>query len=128
MRGLNRLISNLYNEELKKSGITVSQFNILTAIIKTQPVAPSKIGTILRLEKSTLSRNLDLLGRKGWIETRGSGRNLRVVLTQAGGHTYARGGPHWETAQRKASAIVGPEGHQVIECWLQAAKDAVRGQ
>jgi DNA-binding MarR family transcriptional regulator len=122
LRALNRLISSLYNEALGPSGLTISQFSILTAIIKMQPVPPSKIGAILGIEKSTLSRNLKLLLRNQWIERRGSGRNLRVAVTPAGKRVYGKGVPHWEAAQRKSLAIVGSEGRRTIEGWVRTAR------
>jgi DNA-binding MarR family transcriptional regulator len=122
LRALNRLISSLYNEALGPSGLTISQFSILTAIIKMEPVSPSRIGSVLGLEKSTLSRNLKLLLRNRWIERHASGRKLRIAITRAGKQVYGKGVPHWEAAQRKALAILGAEGRRAIEAWLRTAK------
>lgn len=99
VRALNRLISNVYNARLTPSGITIGQFSILTAIIKTQPVAPAKIGAILGLEKSTLSRNLDLLRRNGWIDIAGTRKKQAITLTPRGAELYAEAFPRWRAAQ-----------------------------
>jgi len=56
LRAFNRLISGIYNKALAKASLTISQFKILTAIVKLEPVAATQICSTLHLEKSTLSR------------------------------------------------------------------------
>jgi DNA-binding MarR family transcriptional regulator len=128
LQSLNRLISSIYNDALGPAGITISQFSILTAIIKMQPVAPSKIAAALNLERSTLSRNLKVMRRNGWIELRGSGRRPQVALTRKGGGVYAKGTVLWERAQQNASAILGPAGCACLARALQSAKSAASGR
>jgi DNA-binding MarR family transcriptional regulator len=113
VRALNRLISNVYNAKLSPAGITISQFGILTAVIKTQPVQPAKIGAILGLEKSTLSRNLDLLRRNGWVEIDGTRKNQTVRLTPSGAELYSRAFPHWRAAQDEVLGRLGLEAQKL---------------
>lgn len=109
VRQLNRVITGIFNSELTTVGVTSSQFNLLTAIIKMQPVAPVKLAKVLHLEKSTLSRNLKLMRRNGWLRVEGSSRNLQISLTVKGNHVYARTFPCWEKAQYASRKVLGEE-------------------
>jgi DNA-binding MarR family transcriptional regulator len=123
VRALNRLITNVYNARLSGTGVTISQFSILTAIIKSQPVGPAKIGAILHLEKSTLSRNLDLMRRRGWIDLAGTRRAQRISLTRGGAETYARAFPQWQAAQDEVSRMVGPAAQTLADLVQRAGKN-----
>jgi DNA-binding MarR family transcriptional regulator len=109
LRAFNRVISRLYNEALSAGGLTISQFNILTAIVKREPVAPAWICAVLHLEKSTLSRNIELMRRNGWISTESEGRALLISMTDQGRRLYENALPLWERAQRKARELAGEE-------------------
>lgn len=120
LRKLSRLVNGIYNAELTAAGLTISQFNILTALAKLQPTTPAQISRVLRLEKSSLSRNLELMRRNGWIETEGDVRISQLSISAKGERAYARALPGWERAQDKCQKILGPE----IAEKLQAAAEA----
>ncbi len=50
------------DDTLRPLGVKVRRANVLTAIAKLQPVGPSVVGELLRIENSTLSRNLVAAG------------------------------------------------------------------
>lgn len=109
LRKLNRVVTNLYNAELAALGMTASQFNILTALANLQPTSPAQIGGVLHLEKSSLSRNLKLMRRNGWIGSDGRARNLQVRISAKGEGLYARAFPCWERAQNQCHELLGLE-------------------
>src|SRR5438552_9268027 len=53
-----RAVTRLYDLALQPSGIRATQFAILTAVAKYQPVAISRLGQILVLDQTTLTRSL----------------------------------------------------------------------
>ncbi len=109
LRRLNRIVTGIYNNAFRSRGITVGQFNILTAILKTEPVSPVRLSTILRIDKSTLSRNLDLMCKNGWIKTENCGRGFLVSVTKHGALLYAECMPYWKMAQKEAQRIIKKE-------------------
>ena len=109
LRAFTRVISRLYNAALSSAELTISQFNILTAIVKLDPAAPRQISAILHIEKSSLSRNINLMRKNGWVSTDGKGRALRVSITAKGKRVYEKAVPLWENAQRKTRQLVGKE-------------------
>src|SRR5262245_45543385 len=69
IRLINRVITALYDEAFRPFGLRISQANILAAIAHLGEPRPAEVTRILRIEKSTLSRDVDLMKRKGWVET-----------------------------------------------------------
>ena len=110
VRVLNRVISALYNEQLSALGITVAQFNILTEILKRQPTSALEISSILELEKSSVSRSLDLMRSNGWISVKAAGRVSALSVAPAGEAIFRAALPKWKQAQRKTIDILGNGG------------------
>src|SRR6266536_2842257 len=69
LRLLNRVITNLYDDALRPLGLKVSQMNILVVAARLGVASPSQVCRILKMDLSTLSRNLERLRARGWIES-----------------------------------------------------------
>ena len=109
MRMLNRAITNLYDEALRPLGLKVSQMNILVAAGKMGTARPAEICEQLHLTVSTLSRNVERMKAKGWLETvpDTDGRAQPFRLTVAGRQLLDKAAPKWRDAQHQASQILG---------------------
>src|ERR1700678_439134 len=112
VRLINRVISGLYDEALRPFELRISQANILSAIRHVGEVRPTDISRILRIEKSTLSRDVELMKQNGWLESDppGGGRNQKIRLTSQGMKILARIEPSWEKAQAEAKLLIGEDG------------------
>ncbi len=124
LRRLNRVVTNIYNAELTALGITASQFNILTALANMQPTSAAEISRVLHLEKSSLSRNLELMRRNGWIESKAQARLVQLWISAKGEVIYSKAFPSWERAQNKCHELFGPE----ITKNLQSASENLRAR
>lgn len=61
--------------------IPVSQAHALTELAARQPINQSELAAILRLTKSTVSRMVGLMERRGWVErVRGGAADGRMVV------------------------------------------------
>jgi DNA-binding MarR family transcriptional regulator len=98
-----RAVTRLYDLGLAPSGLRSTQFAILTAVAKFQPVAISRIGGILVLDPATLTRSLRLLQKRGLIEIskRLEKRQHFLNLTDQGVKTLAVAIPLWRKVQAK---------------------------
>jgi DNA-binding MarR family transcriptional regulator len=112
VRLINRVISGLYDEVLRPFELRISQANILSAIRHVGEVRPTDISRILRIEKSTLSRDVELMKQNGWLESDppAGGRNQKLRLTTQGMKILARIEPSWEKAQAEAKLLIGEDG------------------
>jgi len=107
MRRLNRVITRIYDEELRQHDVGVAQLNALTALGLAGELQPAQLGGVLDVEKSTLSRNLRRLEERGWIHIVGQGSAQRVSLTEEGAALLGKVRPAWERAQRRARDALG---------------------
>lgn len=96
-----RTLTQLYDHHLRPHGIEGTQFALLEALETLGPRSQIAIGRGFRLDKTTLSRNLQLLTRKGWIEAMpgDDARERNYVLTVAGQKQLRAARPAWRRAQ-----------------------------
>ena len=113
LRLLSRVISGLFDLELRPAGIRVSQLNILVAVANLQPVAPAVVGRRLELEKSTLSRNLEIMRQNGWLKIDKAGRTHTLRLTPRGAELLVEVRPLWRRGQKNANTLLGPTAKMV---------------
>ena len=112
LRLLNRVVTNLYDDALRPLGLKISQLNILVVTAKLGLAQPSKVCDILQLDTSTLSRNVDRMRAKGWLEVV-PGEDARTQpfrLTAQGRRLLEKAVPAWEQAQQQAGELLGEDG------------------
>lgn len=116
VRLLARTISNLYDQRLAVHGLTIAQANLMVAVGKVGVATPGQLGEILRLERSTVSRNLNLLIRDGLVRVVSEdAKGLREVeLTTEGRARIEALLPDWREAQAEARKILGGEGEVAV--------------
>jgi DNA-binding MarR family transcriptional regulator len=121
LRLLNRVVTNLYDEALRPLGLKVSQMNVLVVAAKLGVARPAQVSELLHLGVSTLSRNVDRMMAKGWLEAvpEEDARTQPFRLTERGRRLLERAIPAWEKAQQQAAELLGGPGVAVLD---EAAK------
>lgn len=111
LRMLNRAVTNLYDDALRPLGLKVSQMNILVAAAKMGTARPAEVCTALHLDVSTLSRNVERMKARGWLEVVADedGRAQPFRLTTQGQRLLKKAAPKWREAQQQAQEILGEE-------------------
>src|SRR6266705_5471336 len=100
LRRTARVVTQLYETELRGTGLRVTQFTLLQALEQMGAASQGALGQLLALDATTLSRSLPPLERAGWIRA-AAGPDRRVVrwsLTPAGRRRLARALPAWARA------------------------------
>jgi DNA-binding MarR family transcriptional regulator len=112
VRFVNRVITNLYERALKPLDIKISQASILVLLSVRDESSPTDIGRILQMEKSTVSRNVGRMRKKGWLEVtnREEGLLQSIKVTPKGRKLLAAFHAKWATAQKAAGELLGEEG------------------
>ena len=119
---LQRLVARRFDQELRPLGLSLPQLEVLSALVLcAAPVKPSDLAGWLAVERSTMSRNLALLGQRGLVkasETSPAGRSLRVEITPAGSDALAEAEGAWNAAQHAVRDVVGDDAASIMDNWL----------
>lgn len=109
LRMLNRLITNIYDDALRSLDLKVSQMNILVAAAKMGKARPSEVCDYLHLDVSTLSRNVERMRARGWLEVvpDEDGRSQPFRLTPRGRTLLEKAVPAWSDAQERVKKVLG---------------------
>jgi hypothetical protein len=76
-RLISRVITDIYDEQLRPLEISSAQFALLVAICQVQPATRADIGRHQHLDRSTLTRHFKVLLSGGWAEEIREGANGR---------------------------------------------------
>jgi DNA-binding MarR family transcriptional regulator len=111
LRSLTRAVNAIYDNALRPLGGKISRLDLLVALCRLGEGTPTQLGRILHLEKSTLTRNLERMRAKGWIESASGqdGRSRLLRLTPKGRQLLTDLYPAWQEAQREARGLLGRE-------------------
>ena len=121
LRMLNRVITKIYDDALRPLDLKVSQMNILVAAAKMGTARPIEVCEHLHLDVSTLSRNVERMKARGWLEVvpDEDGRSQPFRLTPRGRKLLEKAIPAWSEAQQKVKKVLGEE---FVEQLNQATK------
>jgi len=126
LRILTREVTNIYDKALRPLGIKISQANLLTAVAKLGPVSPTRIGKLLHIEKSTMSRNIERMRARGWLRVvpGEDERSNLVSVTAKGRRLLEKMLPAWQQAQEETESLLEQRAitaiHRAVERMWQA--------
>jgi DNA-binding MarR family transcriptional regulator len=120
LRRAARSITRLYNHELRSEKIEITQFTLLMALDHTGDISQGKLGKVLALDSTTLTRMLEPLKKQGWIQGKeGDDRRVRIIrLTTAGRAKLQHGLPLWKRAQARIESTLGEPSMRKLEMLL----------
>ena len=126
LRMLNRVITNVYDDALRSLDLKVSQMNILVAAAKMGTARPIEVCEHLHLDGSTLSRNVERMKARGWLEVvpDEDGRSQPFRLTPHGWKLLEKAIPAWSEAQQQVKKVLGDG---FVEQLNQAMKRVSKG-
>jgi DNA-binding MarR family transcriptional regulator len=125
LRKASRLLSQVYNQALKPSGLKVTQFSLMMAVAGNNGITIGKLARSLGMDRTTLSRNARILEKKGLIEIgEGDDRREQVLnLTDEGALILLEAVPLWKEVQKQLAEKIG---NKRLEELLKALRDLVR--
>lgn len=123
LRMVTRRATRLYDRHLAPAGLGIAQFGLLNAIWSRAGDSVTDIAALLDMERTTLTRNLGPLVRRGLVKL-GAGPDKRsrcVAITDAGKEAVRQARPHWRAAQAELAATLGEERHAALVAALGLA-------
>jgi DNA-binding MarR family transcriptional regulator len=127
LRRLTRLVTRIYDQELRKAGLEITQFGLLTALAATGEANQKRLSAGFAMDSTTLTRTLGLLQRQGWVRSRrGEDRRERLFsLTREGRRVLAMAQSHWAGAERRLRRELGEEGWRNMKETVSRTTEAV---
>lgn len=130
LRRLTRIVTRIYDQQLRKAGLESTQFSLLAALATTGKANQKLLSVGFAMDSTTLTRTLSLLLKQRWVQVeRGEDRRERLFsLTPAGRRQMAAAQPHWELAELRLRRKLGDAGwkrmRQTVSRMSEAATKA----
>jgi DNA-binding MarR family transcriptional regulator len=106
VRRAGRALGRFYDEALRPSGLKATQFTLLATLDRVGESTVAELADQIGMDRTTLTRNLTVMQREGWIERKpGMDRRTQILsASRAGRDRVAEAMPLWRSAHRTASA------------------------
>jgi DNA-binding MarR family transcriptional regulator len=111
LRRAARALTQMYEKELRPLGLRSTQHTILQVLSRAGELRQRKLGEILAMDSTSLTRTLAVMVREGWItERRGQDRRERWIrMSRAGQKKLNDALPAWEKVQSHLRREIGPQ-------------------
>jgi len=126
LRQLSRAVTRHYDAYVAPTGLKNSQYSLLSHVVLLGPLRPTDLAARMKIDASTLTRNLHPLVTAGWVE-QGPGEDARsrsVSATEAGRAKRTEAQRAWKQAQLALNARLGNDRvlalHALIDDCLEA--------
>ena len=125
VRLLSRVITGIYDDALAPVKLKGSQFNLLDVLSRRGPILTVELNRLTKMDKSTASRNLERLRRRGWLSlsTTPGTKGQSVSISPRGLKILRAAYPLWLKAQNEAMRRLGSEGAQALRLIMRSIDD-----
>src|SRR5947207_9869578 len=117
VRRLSRVVTRIYDQELSRAGLEITQFGLLTALSAVGEANQKRLSAGFAMDSTTLTRTLGLMRKQGWVRARrGKDRRERLFsLTGAGKRQLVQAQRYWESAAQRLRRTPGGAGWKSIK-------------
>jgi DNA-binding MarR family transcriptional regulator len=125
LRQLMRRVAQLYDAEVGKTGLRGTQYSLLSYVVKLGPVRPGDLARAMKVDASTLTRNLRPLIAAGLV-TLGPGADGRSRLaeaTSAGREKRQEAQRRWRVAQESLNQRLGVQRVLLLHTLLEECQE-----
>ena len=117
IRKAGRVATRSYDKCLKPCGLKVTQLGMLAKIARRPSITVSELAESLAMDQTTVSRNLRVLERSGYIsldDEMTDHRVRRIRISDSGISKMNEAIPFWEKAQLDMERLLGRENIDVM--------------
>lgn len=128
LRRAARAVTQVYDGELRKVGLRSTQFTLLQVLNEAGPATQGRLGELLCIDSTTLTRTLRPLIESGWIASPpGSDRREHhLQLTPTGRKELKRAQPEWQRAQQRLRKALGERHWAELQALLSRTAQAAQ--
>ena len=109
IRRASRAVTQFYEKVLEPSGLKVTQYSLLRNLELVESVAMSVLAKTMRIDRTTLNRNLKPLLKAGLVTVKAGedSRSRQVMLTETGHDALVNALVLWDRAQASLEDYLG---------------------
>ena len=125
-----RSVTQRYDEALGRVDLRISQFTLLVSSSLAGPSSISDLAEQLAMDRTTLSRNVQPLVKRGLLELKRSQADSRtrlVEITPAGERLLVEAYPLWKEAQREVTQTFDKDAYEHLLKGMQTLRAAGEG-
>ena len=123
---LNRQLSAMADDAFREMGLT-SSYAFLLMLVDDQPgIQPMELSKKLGLTPSTITRLVEKMEYRGYVERRSEGRATHIELTEKGESVQPRLRNAWQQLQESYTSILGERYTQVLSEMTYKASDQIK--
>ena len=128
LRRVARVVTHLFDAEMRRHGIRSTQGSVLFALHATGPSNMAELSEVLGMERTTLLRNLQPLQRDGLVTVEGGGHGgyVELSLSAKGRKQIEKLAPAWESAQSIAVQVLGEKRWSALLADLEKVASALK--
>ena len=125
LRQLMRRVAQRYDAEVGKTGLKGTQYSLLAHVVKLGPVRPGDLARAMKIDASTLTRNLRPLIDAGWVmlDAGADGRSRLVKITPSGRDKRQDAQRRWRVAQESINRTLGVERVLALHALIDESMD-----
>jgi len=125
LRQLMRRVAQLYDAEVGKTGLRGTQYSLLSYVAKLGPVRPVDLARSMKVDASTLTRNLRPLMAMGLLQldAGADARSRLVNITPAGREKRQEAQRRWRVAQEALNQRLGAARVVALHALLDECQD-----
>lgn len=122
LRRVARQVARRYEEAMRGTGLTTGQFAILAALLREDAVSLGVLAKVLGMDRTTLTRELRPLERRGLLTSAPAPDDRRVRtlrLSEQGLAVMREAIPRWEQAQEATHRRLPPSDWRRLRAELE---------
>jgi DNA-binding MarR family transcriptional regulator len=108
LRRASRAVTQHYEASFRGTGLRATQFTLLATLAQTGPLPLTELADRLGLERTSLTRNLQPLEKKGLVKTLADDdqRVRRIAITRKGENAARAALDAWKAAQATVDEVL----------------------
>lgn len=111
LRRAMRRMTQIYDDALRPFDLKLTQYSVMANLIDRPGISITELADLLETDRTTLSRNLGPLQKRGLIamEIVDSGRRRRLKVTGKGRELIRQVYPAWHASETRVRGILGAD-------------------
>ena len=125
-----RRMTQIYDDALRPFDLKLTQYSVLVNLLDRPGINITDLADLLETDRTTLTRNLGPLQKRGLIATEAvaSGRRRQLTVTDKGKTLLQAVFPAWREAESRVREILGATNTIELHDLLQGFLGETRGQ